>query len=150
MTFHDITTYSPIPLLGHSNQARQMVADSELVTAAAAAKGASSTIHAPGLVPKKKRHVDHHSKIDKFILGTKDEAAMVANMFGSIEKALSKNGESPQKKKQRSIADISANFATLGGELDSLKKVGASVEEIEEVEALIVKLREELRNAMMQ
>ena len=46
--------------------------------------------------------------------------------------------------------DTGVNLATLCGELDSLKKGDASLEEIEEVEALIVKLREERRNAMMQ
>ena len=118
-------------------------------TAAAAAKGAESIIHTPGLIPKKKRNVDHHSKIDEFMLGTNEETKMVKDLFETVNQALGKSsGDSPRKKKQRSIAEISANLITLRSERDSLLNNKGTGEEIEEVEELIRQLRQERLDAM--
>jgi hypothetical protein len=49
---------------------------------------------------RKKWNIDHQSKIDEFVLGTKEKTVMVKDLFYTVNHALRKsNGESPQKKK---------------------------------------------------
>jgi hypothetical protein len=105
-------------------------ADLEREQAASAASGAAvPRKFAPGEAKKNKRNADAQERMDNLLGGMMDEANLMADAIKSIT---SGNKESPTKKRQRQINEITANLAMLYQEKKMLMDMGLPTGDVDE------------------
>lgn len=105
-------------------------ADLEREQAASAAMGAAvPRKFAPGEAKKNKRNADAQKCMDNLLGGMMDEANLMADAIKSIT---SGNKESPTKKRQRQINEITANLAMLYQEKKMLMDMGLPNGDVDE------------------
>ena len=115
----------------------------EAVIAAAAAAGAKTIKYAPGEKPKTPKHADNYFGIDAYAESSKKDSEVMASSLDKIVELVAKSSaptETPTKKKQRQLKDLTENIRLLLEEKSNLKK---SEESTEDVDAQLRILREE-------